>query len=121
MTTLDELEVAAKNATPGKWKSRETRVYFPNIAGGFDIRDCPNSRNNATHIALANPDTVLSLIARVREAEAKLEKAREGLTKIAKSAPTAEEMGVAPGMDYWCTVAVRRQDRAVTTLREITS
>jgi len=39
--------------TPGPWEAIETRVYFPNLAGGFDICKCPNPEANARLIAAA--------------------------------------------------------------------
>jgi hypothetical protein len=39
--------------TPGPWRQEETRVYFPNNAGGFCIRNCPSPEANARLIAAA--------------------------------------------------------------------
>ncbi len=36
--------------TPGRLSYRETRVYFANVAGGFDIRACPDAVANARRI-----------------------------------------------------------------------
>lgn len=41
--------------TPGPWKAIGTRVYFPNLSGGFDISKCPSPEENARLIAAA-PD-----------------------------------------------------------------
>ncbi len=39
--------------TPGPWRAFETRVCFANMAGGFDIRNCPDAEANARLIAAA--------------------------------------------------------------------
>lgn len=36
--------------TSEPWKFSETRVYFPGIQGGFDLRYCPAPRDNARRI-----------------------------------------------------------------------
>lgn len=46
--------------TPGPWRAIDTRVYFPNLQGGFDIRDCPAPHANARLIAAA-PDMLEAL------------------------------------------------------------
>lgn len=48
--------------TRGPWEAIETRVYFPNLLGGFDIRKCPNAEANARLIAAA-PDLLVQLSA----------------------------------------------------------
>jgi hypothetical protein len=147
MTDLEELEAAAEKASPIPWRVGD-RPLNPKcsilVQGAVDT--CPGASvwsqiaifdlveatdGDGRHwyaagtadancaYAVAAVNVLPSLIARVRAAEAKLEKARDGLVTIAASAPSAEQLGVNPGMDYWCTVAVRRQDRATTTLREI--
>lgn len=41
----------------------------------------------------------------------------DALEKVAEPAPDAVALGVAPGMEYWATVATRRQDIARRALR----
>lgn len=53
--------------TPGPWTVRGTIVFFPNVAGGFDLRNCPNPEANA-RIAGAAPDLLAALIM-VRDAD----------------------------------------------------
>ena len=62
MTDYTELKRLAEAATAGKWESAETRVYFPFVAGGFDIRNAPNAQHNAAYIAAASPDVTLEMI-----------------------------------------------------------
>lgn len=47
--------------TPGPWRAVETRVYFPRLAGGFDIRNCPAAGANARLIAAA-PELLEALL-----------------------------------------------------------
>jgi len=54
--------------TPGPWKAVGTRVYFPNLQGGFDIRNCPNPEANARLIAAA-PELLEALKRAVRQNE----------------------------------------------------
>lgn len=53
---------------PGPWVAVESRVYFPNRAGGFDIRACPNAEANARLIAAA-PELLEALRALLKEDE----------------------------------------------------
>lgn len=46
--------------TPGPWKAIGTRVYFPNLSGGFDISKCPLPEENARLIA-ASPELLEAL------------------------------------------------------------
>lgn len=74
---LDELEALAANATPGPWHWREDEreLLAPWAEVVFGSDDDPEEAD-AEFIAAANPVTVRALIARVREAEAKLEQVR---------------------------------------------
>ena len=39
--------------TKTPWEAIKTCVYFPNLAGGFDIGDCPHPEANAAFIVKA--------------------------------------------------------------------
>lgn len=41
--------------TPGPWRRVGPMVFFPEIKGGFDLRNCPDAEGNATLCAAA-PD-----------------------------------------------------------------
>lgn len=80
MTNLiDQLEAAAKAATPGPWKrDNYDRPNMQIIANGNEVIVFHHSHErqeaarvvpNHQYIALANPDTILKLIAVVRAAE----------------------------------------------------
>jgi hypothetical protein len=60
---LDELERLAASATPGPWRCDE-RSYVEAIASGIGRL---NWRKDSMFIALANPSTVLALIAELRK------------------------------------------------------
>lgn len=88
---LDALEATARAATPGPWRWDEnygdpgdTGLALTNdarkeIVGAYNyhccaFRDEPNvGEGDAEHIATFDPPTVLALIARLREAEARAE------------------------------------------------
>jgi hypothetical protein len=36
--------------TQGKLKAQESRIYFADLAGGFDIRNCPSPEANARRL-----------------------------------------------------------------------
>lgn len=89
--SLDKLEELAAKATPGPWNpfnGHQTFAVEKTIAGsktnvvtwnGFDGNGLSNRQNkrNANFIAAANPDTIKSLIARVRNTEEQLKAAQE--------------------------------------------
>lgn len=81
---LDELERLAKAATPGPWKLRNgfengtKEVFRPDskVKRPFEVVELatvgttsPKGKACAKFIAAANPDTVLELVRRLREAE----------------------------------------------------
>ena len=74
---LDEIEAAAKEATPGPWEVIGGGEYVTPIGlpAGFD--DCGVSPRDVHYIAAFDPPTVLALIAEVRELRAKVERVRE--------------------------------------------
>lgn len=110
---LDELEAAARAATPGPWilatsnswrrfvtkfdtrnvcepvtysdRDRHPDLHFPN--GGADGPD-------AAWIALANPATILSLIARMRKLEEVAEAANRSLARIENAHNRASAAGI---------------------------
>jgi hypothetical protein len=61
-------------------------------------------------------DLSLQDIVQALNRQAAADKLAKAVERIAEPAKTAEELGVKPGMDYWCTVAVKRQDIAVDAL-----
>lgn len=82
---LAELDEKAKVATPGPWEVAAQTVYALND-DGFNrfsalVQDARTSvielYANATHIAAANPSTLLALIAHIRSLEERLEKAEK--------------------------------------------
>lgn len=66
---IEKIKAAAMAATQGEWGSYGPIVYLPHGLGRFNIHDCVNPDPNAAHIALANPQAVLELIARLEAAE----------------------------------------------------
>lgn len=46
-----KIEKLLSEATPRPWRAKESRIYFANSAGGFDIRNCPNPQENVELIA----------------------------------------------------------------------
>ena len=88
---LDEIEAAAKKATPGPWEANmppdiiavdpETGMYGSGVIELEDYYDDPPARINAkaedlAHIAMMDPAPTLALIAEVRELRAKVERVR---------------------------------------------
>ena len=79
---LDEIEAAAKKATPGEWVHDEDgevrgsngESLFFGDAAGYGL---PISRAIAAHVAMMDPATTLALVAEVRELRAKVERVRE--------------------------------------------
>ena len=86
---LEALERLAKAATPGPWhchrKDEKRGEFLMDFGGMFDKDGTPTGRpamsgwislrdRDAPYIAAANPDTVLALIARVRELGAAIER-----------------------------------------------
>ena len=79
---LDEIEAAAKKATPSEWAHDEDgevlgsngESLFFGDAAGYGL---PISRAIAEHVAMMDPATTLALVAEVRELRAKVERVRE--------------------------------------------
>jgi hypothetical protein len=79
------LKAAAEKATPGEWHEGDGWVFVPpaDAANHPDhalrnvLRDVDEAHENARFIALANPSTILSLIARVEQMEEALRKASQ--------------------------------------------
>lgn len=82
MTDLDlaELERLARGATPGPWSWHAKQTVDGDSWAVFDSHDHALAMNtdgwvlDAEFIAATGPDTVLALVARLREAEARIEK-----------------------------------------------
>jgi len=79
---LDALEAVARAATPGPWEAEpyrytadddRVRVTSPSDGHLFNLAEGVEPVN-ASHIAAFDPPTVLALIAKLREAEAAIEK-----------------------------------------------
>ena len=79
---LDEIEAAAKKATPGEWvhdefgevRGSNGESLFFGDAAGYAL---PISRAIAEHVAMMDPATTLALVAEVRDLRAKVERVRE--------------------------------------------
>lgn len=79
---LDEIEAAAKKATPGEWVHDEDgevrgsngESLFFGDAAGYGL---PLSRAIAEHVAMMDPATTLALVARVKDLEAQAEGATQ--------------------------------------------
>ena len=99
MTTNEQLKAFARLATPGKWDSRESRVYLANT-GGFDIRNTPNALADARYIAFANPERILALIAENEQADKLLQQALEAIA-------LRRNTGVSPTYDKWADSLVK--------------
>lgn len=69
---LDALEAVARAATPGPWEFCDAHVIPRVECGSADIAEEVANLDNAVHISVFDPSTVLALIGRVREAEAEL-------------------------------------------------
>ena len=89
---LDEIEAAAKEATPGEWRvdgeqieaGEFGEVIIPGPVlcgsycyGGSSTIDGDHLAEDFAHIAMMDPATTLALIAEVRELRAKVERVRE--------------------------------------------
>ena len=89
---LDEIEAAAKKATPGEWRVDgeqieagefgEVIVPGPVLCGsycygGSSTIDGDHLAEDFAHVAMMDPATTLALIAEVRELRAKVERVRE--------------------------------------------
>lgn len=93
---LDELEQKARAATPGPW------ARTPGRSGSFDVDHIGTGANvaeflaleDADHIAANSPDVTLSLIARVRAAEARV-KFVEGVAHLNQSDALSAEQRAA--------------------------
>lgn len=80
---LDEIEAAAKKATPGPWEvipatfEEGRRIKTPAYELMATDIDAPYlDRTDAEHVALMDPATTLALVAEVRELRAKVERVR---------------------------------------------
>lgn len=89
---LDEIEAAAKKATPGEWRVDgeqieagefgEVIVPGPVLCGsycygGSSTIDGDHLAEDFAHVAMMDPATTLALVAEVRELRAKVERVRE--------------------------------------------
>jgi hypothetical protein len=79
---IKELKEVAEKATPGEWSLNKygepVDATGENIrAKGIALTNAEDAKANTAYIALANPSTILSLIARVEQMEAALRKASQ--------------------------------------------
>ena len=108
---LDEIEAAAKKATPGEWRVDgeqieagefgEVIVPGPVLCGsycygGSSTIDGDHLAEDFAHVAMMDPATTLALVAEVRELRAKVERVRE----VHRRHP--EDGGCACGFIYPC-------------------
>lgn len=94
---LDEIEKVAQAATDGPWSvGRYDEIDSPEgpLLAGLSVGDCGVVRwtHDAIHIATFDPPTVLALIARLREAEAKVERATTIARRFDKRDPMWRDM-----------------------------
>jgi hypothetical protein len=95
------LKAAAEKATPGEWHEGDGWVFVPpaDAANHPDhalrnvLRDVDEAHENASFIALANPSTILSLIARVEQMEEAL---RDALPAIVGAAERVGDPDASP-------------------------
>ena len=93
---LDEIEAAAKKATPGEWAHDEFgevlgsngESLFFGDAAGYGL---PISRAIAAHVAMMDPATTLALVAEVRELRSRLLDVRSVVDVVDASASGAVE------------------------------
>jgi hypothetical protein len=105
------LKAAAEKATPGEWHEGDGWVFVPpaDAANHPDhalrnvLRDVDEAHENARFIALANPSTILSLIARVEQME-------EALRSI------ADYTGTGPATTPWQAIVKDLSDIARAAL-----
>ena len=90
---LDDLEAVARAATPGPWVATGTRAWgdpYLEVLPVFGVVESADSdmahacidpleNGDAEHIATFDPPTVLALIERLKQAEARIAEAREAL------------------------------------------
>jgi hypothetical protein len=86
MIDLNKIEATAKSATPGDWRFElSDGVRKPYVVrgreGGFAVAGLSRTQedSDATHIATANPATVLEMVSMIRERDAVLRQALEAL------------------------------------------
>lgn len=123
MTDIAKLKEAAEKATPGPWGASKTafhklpdaKNYVAISGGGLSICKMTGSEGmqaadvpDAQFIALANPSTILSLIARMEALE-------EALTRIAKRAThDAEDTDADRKRDLYHILAIAEAALAIS-------
>jgi hypothetical protein len=85
MTDLDALEKLAEAATPGPWETEvadfDARSWAIFHRGGTFVAPDAGCEADAAYIAAMSPDVALALIARLRAAEQRAEKAEAALER----------------------------------------
>ena len=82
MTTLNELEALAKAATPGPWETNKADIIsnvIEVIANNGYVSVCDADPYDALFIAHANPQTILQMIALIRQMEDALKEAETAM------------------------------------------
>lgn len=104
MTTTPEqrtkLKAAAEAAAPGPWISYETIVRFDgDMPGGINASHCPRPKETASFIALANPSTILALLAEIEALEARVASAEGALRPFTEASldMSGTALGFGPG------------------------
>jgi hypothetical protein len=115
------LKAAAERATPGPWHNSHGSVdnFGNEWQGSLSFEWMPNGRgtdgdginenfaNDAAYIALANPTSILSMIAR-------LEALEEALSACAHVMPHYRMMGATPGHDEELDAVLERATEALS-------
>lgn len=109
MSRLEELRLAAEAATPGKWgmlpggPGKMNAIYKDTPASGalaYVGAEWTDAAADAEFITLANPETVLALVALVKELSAE----HERVLKITRNSRTAPN--VLDTVDFVCRRAL---------------
>lgn len=101
MSRLEELRLAAGAATPGPWEPYfnmhgdpfvvpSTMPYLTSRLCDVSIAPSDYGRDNAIFIAQANPETVLALIALVKELSAALDRNQHAFESYANMRPVRD-------------------------------
>lgn len=123
---LNELKRLAEEATQGPWEDGDRWVFV--VPGESEppltrlknvLRDVPEAQANATLIAAANPATILALIARIEELEARNALQQRALDEMrATNAANSVGQGAAQAAQaVWQYLALRTVLDTATAVR----
>lgn len=62
---IAQIREALEGVTIEAWCQHRTVVEFQQKRGGFDLRDCPESREKAAYIAAVNPQNIAILLTEI--------------------------------------------------------